>query len=69
MHYICNRIKKFIYLLTFKTLYMSDETQVLINYTFYYYDNNGKKYTTPNASFAEARAYYYGTETVYIEKY
>jgi hypothetical protein len=48
---------------------MSDETQVLVNHTFYYYDKNGKKYTTPNSSFAEARAYYYGTETVYIEKH
>ena len=48
---------------------MSDETQVLVNYTYYYYDNNGNKYTTPNASFAAARANYYGTDNVYAEKY
>ena len=48
---------------------MSDETQVLVNYTFYYYDNNGIKYSTPNSSFAELRADFYKTYKVYVEKH
>ena len=48
---------------------MSDEPQISINDLFYYYDNNGVKYTTPNSSFAELRADFYKTYTVYVEKH
>ena len=48
---------------------MSDETQISINDLFYYYDNNGVKYTTPNSSFAELRADFYKTYKVYVEKH
>jgi hypothetical protein len=46
---------------------MSDETKAIENIVFFYYDKSGKKYCTPNASFAEARAYYYGTDNIFVE--
>lgn len=48
---------------------MTDETKILENIIFFYYDKNGIKYCTPNASFAHARSIYFGTNNVYVEKY
>lgn len=36
---------------------------------YYYYDSDGQKYHTGSSAFALARAEYYGTEDVYVEKH
>jgi hypothetical protein len=47
----------------------TEGTEVIENHIFYYVDQNGRKYYTPNAVYAELRADFYGTENVYVEKY
>jgi hypothetical protein len=48
---------------------MSEETLVIDNLIFSYYDKNGKVYHTPSAEFATAQARKYGTINIYVEKY
>lgn len=35
---------------------------------YHYYDNNGVKYSTGNYTFANARALFYGTLNVFVDK-
>lgn len=48
---------------------MNEETKIEDNEIYSYKDSDGKLYYTPNQEFASARAYKYGTEKVYVEKY
>jgi|LauGreDrversion4_2_1035121.scaffolds.fasta_scaffold04298_17 hypothetical protein len=47
---------------------MSEGTEVIENFIFYYVDQNGRKYYTPSVVYAEIRADFYGTKSVFIEK-
>lgn len=42
--------------------------ETIDNVIYYYYDKNKTKFYTANSIFAEARASFYGTNDVYVEK-
>jgi hypothetical protein len=47
---------------------MNEETTLVENPIYYYYNKDGVKFYTPNLSFAEKRANDFGTDQVFIEK-
>lgn len=47
---------------------MSEDQTIESYEIFYYFDSNGKKFYTPNQTYATIRAKYYMTFEVFVEK-